>query len=157
MRAYTKLKMKRTIIIVAIAVLLLILILVSGNNEDFENPLPSGRLTSKFGEQRSGYIHNGIDLAAPVGTLIVSPASGVVTGKNTTTNGGKQLFILHSNGYRTGYAHLSDYVVNVGQFVNKGQVIAKVGNTGVSTGPHLHFTITNPLGQKIDPLTKIKA
>lgn len=152
----TQIKMKRTLIIFGIAVLLLILILVSSNTE-FENPLPSGRLTSKFGEQRSGYIHNGIDLAAPVGTVIVAPASGIVTGKNTSKNGGNQLFILHPNGYRTGYAHLSAYLVNTGDRVKKGQAIARVGNTGRSSGPHLHFTVTNSIGVKIDPLTLFQA
>ena len=115
-----------------------------------------GRVTSKFGSRKhpvTGVItnHNGVDIAAPLGTPIVAPLDGTVIDVNTHQTGGKQLIIKHINGYRTGYAHLSKYAVNKGDKVKQGQVIAYVGNTGVSTGPHLHFTVTNPMGIKVNP------
>ncbi|MDR0606388.1 MAG: M23 family metallopeptidase [Bacteroidales bacterium] len=115
-----------------------------------------GKVTSKFGKRiapTSGASteHNGVDIAATVGTKIVCPLDGVVSDINTHKTGGKQLIIKHVNGYKTGYAHLSGYNVVVGEKVKQNQVIAFVGNTGVSTGAHLHFTVTNPLGIKVNP------
>lgn len=116
----------------------------------------SGKITSRFGTRTAPTAgassnHNGIDIAAPLGTPIVAPLDGEVTNINTHATGGKQLIIKHNNGYKTGYAHLSAYAVVQGQSVTQGQTIAYVGNTGASTGPHLHFTVTNPLGVKVNP------
>jgi murein DD-endopeptidase len=118
----------------------------------------AGRVMSKFGQRThpiTGVIsmHNGTDISAPIGTAVISPADGTVTTVNFHATGGKQVVVTHTNGYRTGYAHLSEQLVTAGQKVTKGQAIAKTGNTGASTGPHLHFTVTNPLGIKIDPQT----
>jgi murein DD-endopeptidase MepM/ murein hydrolase activator NlpD len=115
-----------------------------------------GKITSKFGPRTAPIAgastsHNGVDIAAASGTAIVSPLAGTVTDINTHATGGKQLIIKHNNGYKTGYAHLSGYNVTVGEKVKQGQIIAFVGSTGVSTGPHLHFTLTNPLGIKVNP------
>jgi murein DD-endopeptidase MepM/ murein hydrolase activator NlpD len=115
-----------------------------------------GKVTSKFGSRTAptagaSTTHNGVDIAAAVGTPIVSPLDGVVADINTHPTGGKQLIIKHINGYRTGYAHLSGYAVNIGDKVKQGQVIAYVGNTGTTTGAHLHFTLTNSLGIKVNP------
>ena len=119
-------------------------------------PPLKGKVTSKFGTRKhpvTGVVseHNGVDISAPTGTPIVSPLDGTVIEANTHATGGKQLVIKHVNGYRTGYAHLSGYAVNKGDTVKQGQVIAYVGNTGVSTASHLHFTLTNPLGVKVNP------
>jgi len=81
-----------------------------------------GRITSGFGTRKhpvTGVIteHNGVDIAAPIGTQIVSPLDGTVADINTHQTGGKQLIIRHTNGYRTGYAHLSGYAVNKGDKV----------------------------------------
>lgn len=115
-----------------------------------------GKITSKFGNRIhpvTGVVtfHNGVDIKAPEGTHVVCPADGKVIQLNTTTAGGKQLIIQHTNGYKTGYAHLLDWRVNKGDRVTQGQLIALSGNTGQSTGAHLHFTVENAQGEKIDP------
>lgn len=95
--------------------------------------------------------HNGLDISATVGTMVKSPWSGTATKEYFSNLGGNQLVIVHDNGYRTGYAHLSKYLVKVGDKVAKGQYVAQTGATGNVTGPHLHFTLTNPEGEKVDP------
>lgn len=124
-------------------------------------PENHSRITSPFGDRihpvtKAKSFHNGVDVAMPDGTEIISPDSGVCVLCNNHPTGGLQLAIKHDgelNGYRTGYAHLSQQLIKVGDRVTKGQVIAHSGNTGRSTGSHLHFTLTSPVGNKIDPIT----
>ncbi len=87
--------------------------------------------------------HNGVDYAAPVGTSIIAAADGEVMISRTGWNGGYGTYIVikHANGTQTLYAHMSQLNVNPGEKVVKGQVIGKMGNTGQSTGPHVHFEI----------------
>lgn len=103
------------------------------------------KITSNYGYRvhpitKVKKFHNGIDISMPVGTFLTAPADGevVYVGKNET--GGNQLKIKHSE-ISTGYAHLSEVLVKVGQKIKQGELIAKSGNTGQSTGPHLHFTV----------------
>ena len=109
-------------------------------------PLKSGRISSKFGYRKNPFNgtrqhHNGIDIAAPVGQEIRAVASGVVTKSGRIYNGcGYGVFIQHTN-YETVYCHASKVLVKIGDKVKRGQGIAEVGNTGYSTGPHLHFEI----------------
>jgi murein DD-endopeptidase MepM/ murein hydrolase activator NlpD len=116
-----------------------------------------GKITSKFGYRtdpktgKPGQFHNGIDLAVPIGTAIKSPMAGIVSAINFGGVGGNELIIKHSNDFKTGYAHLTKVFVQKGDKVQQGQVIALSGNTGKSTGPHLHFTLTDPQRKKIDP------
>jgi murein DD-endopeptidase MepM/ murein hydrolase activator NlpD len=117
-----------------------------------------GRLSSKFGTRIHPItgvesFHNGIDIAAPTGTPVYAPADGVVEGTSNTTKGGLQMVLRHNNGMKTGYAHLSKRIATLGDRVKRGDIIAEVGNTGASTGPHLHFTVTDTMGKKVDPLT----
>ena len=98
------------------------------------------------GAVRSQGIHgwNGVDLAAPVGTPIVASAAGtVIIARESGYNGGygEYVVIKHSNGTQTLYGHMSSVRTSVGASVDQGQVIGAVGNTGKSTGPHLHFEI----------------
>ena len=95
--------------------------------------------------------HNGIDLVVPVGTQIKSPMAGVVFSISTTGDGGNQIILQHTNGYKTGYAHLSKIMVKKGDKIKQGDIIGLSGNTGKSTGPHLHFTLTDASGAKVDP------
>lgn len=117
----------------------------------------TGKITSPFGYRTHPVtgikkLHNGVDFSAPVGTQIYSPEKGVVKGKNFNSAGGNQLFIDHvEKGLVSGYAHLTKTFVDVGQNVERGQLIALSGNTGQTTGPHLHFTLTNSIGIKVDP------
>ncbi len=101
----------------------------------------NGTLTSPFGA-RWGRQHAGVDLAAKIGTPIYAADNGVVTVSEQKNNGyGKRITIDHKNGFITTYAHCSELLVKVGDVVKKGDLIARVGNTGRSTGPHLHFEI----------------
>ena len=111
-----------------------------------------GRITSRYG-MRNGKLHNGTDIGVAVGTPVKSPWRGTVYAIYTNSAGGRQIIIDHPNGYCTGYAHLSEYRVSEGQKVRRGQVIALSGNTGNSTGPHLHFTLRRN-GNLIDPESK---
>lgn len=116
----------------------------TGGSGYFSHPLPNGIRTQGV----HGY--NGVDYGAPIGTPIYAAASGtVIISKSGAWNGGygNYVAIKHPNGTQTLYAHNSSNAVSVGQYVNKGSVIGYVGNTGKSTGPHLHFEVrgaTNP-------------
>lgn len=109
-----------------------------------------GRLSSKFGS-RWGRMHEGIDLAAPIGTTVKAADGGVVIWVGTRGNYGRMIQIDHGGGYITYYGHLSKYSVKKGDKVYKGQKIGEVGNTGRSTGPHLHFEILKN-GSPVNPL-----
>ena len=85
--------------------------------------------------------HNGIDLAAGTGTPIYAAKSGTVTGASYNSVYGYNVIINHGDGSSTLYGHMTHYIVGAGQSVSQGQVIGYVGSTGLSTGPHLHFTI----------------
>lgn len=85
--------------------------------------------------------HTGLDIAAVIGTPIKAVAGGVVTNANTRGSYGKLVIINHGNGVETYYAHTSQMYVSVGEEVEAGQVIAAVGSTGNSTGPHLHLEV----------------
>lgn len=100
----------------------------------------SGVVTSRFGA-RWGRTHTGIDIGAPTGTAIKAAASGTVIFSGWKGTLGKLVVISHGNGVQTYYAHCSSLLVSSGQTVSAGQLIAKMGSTGRSTGPHLHFEI----------------
>ena len=99
-----------------------------------------GRLSSPFGP-RWGRFHYGIDLANSTGTNVVAADGGVVTRACMAGSYGNLIVIDHQNGTSTRYAHLSAFNVKVGDVVQKGQSIGKIGSTGRSTGPHLHFEV----------------
>jgi len=114
-----------------------------------------GKITSRFGYRRSPFgrrteFHDGLDIAAAYGTEIVATADGVVTFTGYKSGYGRTVTINHGYGYETSYCHNSSILVKTGQQVKKGQVIAKVGNTGRSTGPHLHYMV-KVNGQLKDP------
>ncbi|MBQ7075859.1 MAG: peptidoglycan DD-metalloendopeptidase family protein, partial [Clostridia bacterium] len=99
-----------------------------------------GSLSSRYGT-RWNRQHQGIDIAASTGTNIVAADDGVVEFSGWEGGYGNLVKLSHGNGYTTYYGHCSKLLVNKGQVVEKGQVIAKVGSTGRSTGPHLHFEV----------------
>lgn len=118
-------------------------------------PVPnSRRITAGWGDGRN---HKAIDIGAPMGTPIVAAADGVVVkAVNSGWGGGYGLHlqISHGGGYETLYAHSSRLCVSCGQAVKQGQVIAYVGSTGYSTGPHLHFE-TKKNGRQYNPMTEV--
>lgn len=95
--------------------------------------------------------HNGVDVALPIGTPVHAPGDGVVSMVATHPSGGLSLAIIHQGLARTGYAHLCTVCVSEGDNVRAGQVVAYSGNSGRSTGPHLHLTLQYPLGSWINP------
>lgn len=106
-----------------------------------------GVLTSGYGP-RWGRMHRGIDIANKIGTPILAAADGVVKFEGTKRGYGKIIDISHPDGSLTRYAHNHRHFVKLGQEVKQGQMIAHMGNTGFSTGPHLHFEI-HPPGKNI--------
>lgn len=100
----------------------------------------SGRISSRYG-QRDGRLHAGIDISKPVGSTVKASAGGTVTRAGSAGTYGILVEINHGNGWVTRYAHNSKVLVKVGDKVSKGQSIALSGNTGRSTGPHVHFEI----------------
>lgn len=141
------------LILLSFGLLVLVILVVRG----FKMKYPvKGEITSPFGNRvhpikKTTMFHNGIDIGVPSGTPVISPASGKVTNLYWEETGGNQLVIKHNNGYTTGYAHLSSYLVKVGDKVRKGQKIGHTGATGKVTGPHLHLTMRNPKNEYTDP------
>lgn len=116
----------------------------------------AGDFTSGYGG-RWGTMHLGIDIAGPIGTPILSAADGVVIEAGPASGFGLWVRVEHSDGTITVYGHLDTFSVREGQQVKAGQQIARMGNRGFSTGPHLHFEVWNPGGQKVNPLTWLNA
>jgi murein DD-endopeptidase MepM/ murein hydrolase activator NlpD len=100
----------------------------------------SGRVTSCYGA-RWGTMHYGVDIAAPIGTPIYAPEGGVVLQAGPASGFGLAVYLQHADGSITVYGHISSFSVAAGQQVSAGDQIAEVGNTGQSTGPHLHFEV----------------
>ncbi len=94
--------------------------------------------------------HQGVDIVAPYGTPIVAPADGIVTRAHREGGYGKMVHISHGYGMATRYGHLSEILVRPGQRVHRGDVIGRVGSTGRSTGPHLHYEVFKG-GRRVDP------
>lgn len=114
----------------------------------------SGTLSSPFGE-RWGRMHEGIDIAVPIGTTVKAAECGVVVFAGNNGSYGKFVRVDHGNGVMTAYAHLDSISVSVGQAVNSDTEIAKSGNTGRSTGPHLHFEVVKN-GTPLEPTNYLK-
>ena len=113
--------------------------------EKFHSPL-GGRLSSYFGGRvhpifRKYGFHNGIDIASHYGTPVGASCAGTVQAAGWMGGYGKAVIVIHDGGYKTLYGHLSSIAVSPGQKVRSQQFIGRVGSTGYSTGPHLHFTL----------------
>jgi septal ring factor EnvC (AmiA/AmiB activator) len=105
-----------------------------------------GPITGAFGERidpfnGEGAFHSGVDISSTYGQPVIAPADGIVTYADFYNGYGRMLTIDHGNGITTRYGHLSGFAVSDGQTVHKGQVIAYVGLSGRSTGPHLHYEV----------------
>ncbi len=122
----------------------------------YVKPISGGRLSSGFGRRRSptkgaSSYHKGIDWATPTGTAVFASCGGKVTKAGWGGGYGYVVYISHADGRQTRYAHLSKVLVKSGQYVNQGQKIALSSNTGISSGPHLHFEILIN-GSQVNPL-----
>ena len=122
-------------------------------------PIKKGWMSSRFGRRTDPFTgkiawHQGVDFAGKEGADIISVAAGVVTASDDRSGYGKMVEVNHGNGFVTRYAHCKDNLVNVGDIVKKGQVIAVMGSTGRSTGPHVHFEVFKH-GRAVDPASYI--
>lgn len=111
-------------------------------------------ITQYFGEKYTDPEgHKGIDYACPIGTPILAAEAGTVTSIGRLESGyGHYVMVRHTDGNTTLYAHLSDITVRLWATVKKGDLIGYSGNTGNSTGPHLHFEVRGPDGKAFDPM-----
>ena len=116
----------------------------------------TGRVSSGFGG-RWGRSHNGIDIAAPIGTPIHAPLPGEVIASGPASGFGMWVRVRHDDGTVTTYGHVNRSLVRVGEQVTAGEEIAEVGNRGQSTGPHLHFEIWDAAKNKMNPLPILQA
>lgn len=164
--------MKRLLILAVLGYLLVIApsAIATYTTTDPINPYPAfiypahGTLTSGYG-WRWGRLHQGIDIAAPAGTPIVASAEGQVAFAGWHDGGyGNMIDIKHLDGSFTRYAHNSRLLVKVGDFVEQGEVIALMGNTGRATGSHCHFELhtlaqgtVNPIAYLNHPQTQMTA
>ncbi|HHP0450293.1 TPA: M23 family metallopeptidase [Vibrio harveyi] len=124
------------------------------------SPMKYKRVSSSYGERyhpilRENKFHRGIDLTCQLGTPIIAPADGVVEMVRPSKQGyGNFIMLRHNFGFMTSYAHLSQFKVNKGEFVRKGDIIGNCGNSGNSTGPHLHYEV-HFSGMLLNPRTFI--
>ena len=131
-----------------------------GSITGFVWPCPSyTRISSYFGPRPqptagASTNHKGVDLAAPYGSAILASAAGVVTTSTYSKSAGNYIVVAHGNGMSTVYMHCSALLVSVGETVEQGEKIAKVGSTGYSTGNHLHFGVIKN-GSYVNPLNYI--
>jgi murein DD-endopeptidase MepM/ murein hydrolase activator NlpD len=140
------------------------LVALVARKDEMINSIPSiqpisnqdlNRISSGFGWRihpiyRIPKLHTGVDFTAPVGTDIIASGNGVVEKASYGRGYGKEIVINHGYGYKTRYAHLSQFSVRPGMHVKRGQKIGAVGSTGASVGPHLHYEVEY-LETKIDP------
>lgn len=124
-------------------------------------PIKKGWISSYYGKRTdpiSGKkaFHDGIDFAGKRGSEVVAVASGVVTWSGKRYGYGKMVEVNHGNGLVTRYAHNRDNLVKVGETVRKGQIIAQMGSSGRSTGPHVHFEVLRN-GRTVNPIKYVRA
>jgi murein DD-endopeptidase MepM/ murein hydrolase activator NlpD len=127
----------------------------------FKYPLSHWRLSSPFGWRidpisHKHHFHTGIDMAAPIGTPIRAAKDGRVSATGESYLYGNYVVLTHGDGYQTLYAHMSRVLVKKGVWVKQGEVVGKVGTTGYSTGPHLHFGVYKNK-KPINPLEVLKS
>ena len=122
-------------------------------------PVKKGWMSSRFGRRNDPFTgrvawHQGVDFAGKDGAEIIAVASGVVTWSAERAGYGNLVEINHGNGFKTRYGHCKENLVKVGDVVKKGQIVALMGSSGRSTGPHVHFEVFKN-GRAVDPASYI--
>lgn len=122
-------------------------------------PITKGWMSSRFGKRPDPFtgkiaMHEGVDFAGKEGSDIISVAAGVVTWSGDRYGYGNLIEVNHGNGYSTRYGHCKELLVKAGDVVKKGQLVALMGSSGRSTGPHVHFEVYKN-GRVVDPATYI--
>lgn len=122
----------------------------------FADPVPGYEVVSPFGLRQlpweaGGRLHAGVDIAAPAGLAVLATADGVVTRTGVDGGYGRFVEVEHAEGLKTRYGHLAMIGVAPGQAVKAGGVVGKVGSSGTSTGPHLHFEVRDAKGRPLNP------
>ena len=128
---------------------------VTGGADDPLSLEMPGRVSSSYGWRTDPFkgqakFHGGIDLAARYGTEVPAAAAGTVVTAGEQGGYGLTVVVRHPNGFESRYAHLSSIAVRPGESIGRGEQVGRVGSTGRSTGPHLHFEVTQA-GQRVDP------
>ncbi len=123
-------------------------------------PIKKGWMSSPFGQRKDPFngqqmMHSGVDFAGKLGSDIIAVAGGVVTWSGERYGYGEMVEINHGGGYSTRYAHNKENLVKVGDIVSKGQVVAHMGSSGRSTGPHVHYEVYKN-GRPVDPATYVR-
>jgi murein DD-endopeptidase MepM/ murein hydrolase activator NlpD len=123
-------------------------------------PIVKGWMSSEYGMRTDPFHgdkrwHGGVDFAGRKGSDIIAVASGVVTWSGERSGYGKMVEVNHSDGFVTRYAHNSENIAKLGAIVKKGELIAKMGSSGRSTGPHVHFEVFKN-GRTVDPASYIR-
>ena len=133
---------------------------VKQETEPKGRPVKYSWVSSLFGKRRDPFtnrpeMHRGVDFAGQTGSDVTAVAGGIVTRAHRNGSYGQLVEIDHGNGYSSRYAHNKQLLVKAGEVVKRGHVIAKLGNTGRSTGPHVHFEVLKD-GTQIDPMKFVK-
>ncbi len=152
--------MKKSILIVGVVIVVIANLFAQTENVSFALPLSEYRVTQGFGENINvvdfePFFHPGIDLYARLRSPVYASLSGTITEVGSDRAYGNFIRILHISGYETFYGQLDSIAVTQGQSVAQGDVIGRLGNTGLSTGPHLHFGIYRN-GDPINPRSVLR-
>ena len=140
---------------------LFLLLRKSGKRQKWESPLIHTSVTSRYGNRinpvtKEKEFHNGVDLVAPENSPVHAPLDATLTKVLTNDKGGLQAVLTHPNGYKSGYVHLNRVLFSEGSKLKRGEFFALSGNTGtLSTGAHLHFTVMDDNGKRVNPETLI--
>jgi murein DD-endopeptidase MepM/ murein hydrolase activator NlpD len=124
-------------------------------------PVKKGWISSRYGYRKDPFsgkkmFHRGVDISSKRGAEIVAVASGIVSYSGFKSGFGNTIELIHGDGFVTRYAHNQENLVKVGEAVSKGQIIGKVGSSGRSTGPHLHFEVSQR-GKSLNPKKYLKS
>jgi len=164
MSDYNSRNFQNSRLLLIIPVILGLVFLYAGNpqslqtqssEDQFVCPLDEGRIGSSYGKRVHPYtkekvLHTGIDIIAKKGSDVYVSAAGIIIETGFNKSAGNYINVLHETNYSTFYSHLDKILVNNNQKVNQGDIIGKVGSTGLSTAPHLHFEIRLD-GESINP------